>query len=226
MLAWTSNTLLQGDTTWGKNVCGELWFLAQLLGAVGRMGVVLWRSRKNRMWQHCIIFVQMPSSRCGGVSTLCGGGQCLGKGLPQAPPSHHPFWHWDWLGGRGWSYEGEIFVWSYFLPLRTVNIFSNNNNQQDVILVITVISLISCVCLCHHPSGGSVLQLKEHGTGSGSPPRGLWCDGGAWCDSKGSQCIPARHRPLVSCWSVRMFTGIHTDALSQHFWHECSVHII
>lgn len=192
-------------------MCGELWFLAQLLGAVGRMGVVLWRSRKNRMWQHCIIFVQMPSSRCGGVSTLCGGGQCLGKGLPQAPPSHHPFWHWDWLGGRGWSYEGEIFVWSYFLPLRTVNIFSNNNNQQDVILVITVISLISCVCLCHHPSGGSVLQLKEHGTGSGSPPRGLWCDGGAWCDSKDSQCIPARHRPLVSCWSVRMFTGIHTD---------------
>lgn len=56
----------------------------------------------------CIFAFQMSAPRRGGVSTLCGGGQRFGKDLPQPQPSHHPIWHWNWLGGRRWSSEGKV----------------------------------------------------------------------------------------------------------------------
>lgn len=51
-------------------------------------------------------------------------------------------------------------------------------------------------------SGWCVLQPEKHGPGSGPPPGGFRCDGGAWRDQEGPQRLPARHWPLVSCWSV------------------------
>lgn len=52
------------------------------------------------------------------------------------------------------------------------------------------------------PAGWCVLQSAEHGPDSGSSPGGLWRDSGARCHSEGPECLPARHWPVVSCWSV------------------------
>lgn len=53
--------------------------------------------------------------------------------------------------------------------------------------------------------GWCVLKPEKNGPGARSPPGGFRCDSGAGCDSEGAQCLPERHRPLVSCWWVMLW---------------------
>lgn len=116
-IAVISQTLIEGFVV----LCGK----HTSFNIISYEASVLYKNLKmeNSKWKSCIAAVQMLPSRCSGVSTVCGGGQRLGQGLPPAPPSHHPLWHWDRLGGRGRRCEGEsICGWIFVIILPSISI--------------------------------------------------------------------------------------------------------
>lgn len=91
-----------------------------------------WRSHIHGFVLSC----QMPTTRCGGVSSVCRWGQCSCQNLSPPPTTHHPIWDRDRPGGRCWCSAG----WSSWEEE------TRGKVERDLILII-FLAIFSYLCV-------------------------------------------------------------------------------